>query len=439
MTHNLARFTAGVAAAIAIAMQVSCSAPKRSETHVPIDSDLNVPASGIVRFPSEHDTGTVTVYQTGQVFPACGDVKVMPAGAVLTLQPGVKADLSGIVDSEHLIKDLIATDALLSDEDVPFILKMKGLRALNLTCTDISDDGLLQLGQLKELRSLDGRLMDITGRGLSGLRSLESLSLDAVDSLNDKEFSESLKKLPRLSTVLVAQAVGCEVVQALGHLRNLTVVRLNCQNLTAPMLNSLGNCRLLESVEFNGNRLHIRNARVLALLPRLKSVSLEYADDLDALYLSKVKGLTALSLDHTGITATGLGYLATLPKLREISSPFGISEDGIIALSRCTSLTTMNLASPKVTTRAIESLASLPNLIEIHLTDTNFNDEQVKPLLACRRLEKVDLRNSKITNAGLMQLALLPRLRQLSLRNVNVSMSAIREFRQRCPKCVLEI
>jgi len=80
-----------------------------------------------------------------------------------TIDPGVLKELTALKGE---LKDLGLRECSLGDGAVDAILQHRGLRTLNLGGTQLTDEGLMRLGKLPNLSTLDVRDADVTEEGI---------------------------------------------------------------------------------------------------------------------------------------------------------------------------------------------------------------------------------------------------------------------------------
>jgi Leucine-rich repeat (LRR) protein len=148
------------------------------------------------------------------------------------------------------------------------------LKYLDLSVTDVTDDGLAALEKLDDLEELFLRKTLITSAGLAhikGLKQLRTLDLDETPTRDD----------------------------GLKNLKGLTKMRRLLLNFTQITDAGLANLRDLKELQVLGLRATL-----------VGDAGLENLKDL--------KDLSRLGLEHTNVTDAGMVYLQDLPRLREL-------------------------------------------------------------------------------------------------------------------------
>jgi hypothetical protein len=171
----------------------------------------------------------------------------------------------------------------ITDDGMRWIAGVKGLRTLNLTGTRVGDAGLKHLAELSGLERLDLNNKDITGAGLASLRRLENLEYLRISAAAIDD--ESLENLAGLS-----------------KLAELGLLGLN-DALSYPD-RARG--------KFRGDGL-----KYLTKLKRLKDVDLTHTVLRDEAFehLAKMPALRSLRLGVQDFGDKGLGYLKSMNAL----------------------------------------------------------------------------------------------------------------------------
>jgi len=202
--------------------------------------------------------------------------------------------------------------------------------------------------------------------------------------------------------------------------------------------------------------------------------------------LAKLPKLEHLKFGGTSITDDGLAAVAKLNLfLLEVTSSPGVTDAGVVPLSRMKSLKRLELTECNVTIRGISALKDLKNLKSIgyldgrladfaseakqfaaafpHLESTrifgSLNAEQVQELAAFRelkalrfyairfsddaiaklhllpKLEDLEFTRSEFNDAGLLQLKPLKRLRRVRVTGTQVTEAGAGELEKAIPGC----
>ena len=185
-----------------------------------------------------------------------------------------------------------------SGSNVPQALRNLGVRNMNITFLDLTDENLTKLpesiGKLKELEFLyldDNKLTKLP----DSIGNLKNLTEIYCDSNNLTTLPESIGNLRKLSMIDLHGNRLTSLPSSFGNLKNLESLYLGYNNLTRlppqicnlPKLESLylsgnnltilppqiGNLQKLESLDLSGNNLTILPPQI-GNLPKLKSLDL---------------------------------------------------------------------------------------------------------------------------------------------------------------------
>ncbi len=247
----------------------------------------------ILQFPRQISVGVLTrchpnenSYKTGKSF--CSEESVaaargpiaVPRGSHLGLEPNSEfyrnlEFIKGLPPNafeKMTVRFRPATD----DEDIIFaqalknVSRLTGLKQLVLKNSDASDDILLPLNMLRELRWLDVSLTDVDGRFLSKLNNLKKLEVLILNETSFKQ--ENLKYLSNFPLLRRLDAGNCFISDS-----GLTLL--------------IAACPQLFSLELNGN---------------------SKITDTGVAKIAALKGLKQLSLAGTPVSIKGLKLLSKL-------------------------------------------------------------------------------------------------------------------------------
>lgn len=208
--------------------------------------------------------------------------------------------LSKFKSLEHVyIDDTDKMDAIAGE-----LAKLSGLVRLTIG-RGLTDEGLMQLKQIKSLRDLDIETANITSRGiaaLSELPSLQALKLARIKLSSEKEW----EALGRISTLqrLNLRAIRSEVTDAhISHLSGL---------------------QLLKELSIDA----------IIIKDRKATYSMDVTD-LGLKYLSKLKSLERLTLRGAKITDEGIQQLSQISTLKHLDFiGCDVTEDGLQRLKK---------------------------------------------------------------------------------------------------------
>jgi serine/threonine protein kinase/Leucine-rich repeat (LRR) protein len=353
-----------------------------------------------------------------------------------------------------------ADDALLAE-----LRHLPALQTLVLWgCDQVTDGGLIALGKLPNLRSLDLGVTRISDKGVENLKPLGGL-----ENLN--------LSYTQVTDAGLAHLAGMKQLQALG-LDSLTVTDEGLQHLEG--LTELTHLNLLSTKVQGPGLRHLAGMRELGQLWLANS----RVDDESLKHLESLKALRQLLLDKTPVTQAGVDRLKkALPECEigfgdpaRAAAEFLVTNKAIIAgqtsdgapigdpksveelpakpfeihyieASQCNALTDEALTKHAGGLKHLQRIngnftkftgtgfaAFQESKLEVlDLTEGSFTDEGLKAVCGIPTLKELHLpRHREITDAGLVDLHRLPELRILNLAATKITNDGLREI-ARCP------
>jgi Leucine-rich repeat (LRR) protein len=347
-----------------------------------------------------------------------------------------------------------------SDECMPHIAHLTGLRSLSLGQTAVTDRGIRYIRNLKSLECLylpprvtdrgmayvaeltalkrlyigyvvGGQVTDAGVRHLSKLTSLEELGLTG-QRMSDAGLVH-LRGLPRLEYLFLRGTNftdrGCIHLKDIPSLRILSFHE-GVARITDAGLIHISEIPKLESLCLHG--MHNVTDDGLAHLTKMRSlkkleISSSQVTDRGLSYLKQIKTLERIDLPQRNqrITDIGLAHLAELPNLRhlEVSRSHYVdpkrnkeyyTDKGLEALTRCRNLEELSIGSIGVTNAGMEHIAKLTNLTKLNLFGCdNVTDAGLAKLIALKSLKNLGITHSDVSIAGLNKLKPMPNLTNL--------------------------
>jgi hypothetical protein len=180
---------------------------------------------------------------------------------------------------------------------------------------------------------------------------------------------------------------------------------------------------------------------------RLKSLSIcEGLTDEGLAYLKNMQSLQELSIFRSQVTGKGIAALAELPCLKEVSlaEPTLTSEEWA-ALGRLSSLECLDLnwIQSKFTDADIAHLSGLYRLRRLIISPEILDEDEsiflgitekgLMHISKLKALENLGLASVKITNDGLQHLAGLPALKHISFERCKVSEQDLQRLNKKLP------
>jgi hypothetical protein len=191
----------------------------------------------VLHFPTSHPVGNLKFFKNADDWacvrfrPAQGDVTIPAQAAVgLTINYAGSQDLAFLrrLDAPHVVSFDTAKFPI-SDEQMPDIARLTALHYLNLQDTEVTDKGLLLLGNLKMINHLNIARTMITGKGLMIVAQFKQLEdLDAgFNQLSDQSIT-ALEHLPKLKIVTISSSnLGDQSMAVFGKMAQIKELRLD--------------------------------------------------------------------------------------------------------------------------------------------------------------------------------------------------------------------
>lgn len=267
-------------------------------------------------------------------------------------------------------------------------LKVLPIRRLLASYTEITDEALRHIGQLKELENLDiDGCQAVTSDGLKyicDLPNLRSVHLKHIRNLDDRvaPYLSKMKKLERV--LLESTAVGDETLKAIENLPISEIILGDCNNVTDRGLESVARLRDIFVIDIGSK--HVTDEGFAKLANRFDNVvrvrldgCTKIGDRTAALVARRYPHLVELHLSGSCITAAGIKEVAKLSELREL-----------------------RLASLELKDEDLLPLLKMPRLKILDLTDDRFiTDKTAKAFAKMSSLERILLHASGVTTEGI--------------------------------------
>ena len=370
--NSMPALAAGLALTVSACLNIGCRPP---ETADPAVSLVDVEPAAVAESPA-------------------GD----PSSIVATLQStatAVKLDANGFVI------DVDYRGATIGDETVEQLSRLTHLRYLKLAGTGITNTGLIEVGKIASLRSLDLRDCAISDAGIGHLVGLTQL------------------KALRLSGKSGATDVGDAAMTDIAGLTQLKSLALDCLWVSDLGIASLAPLQNLEELYMAKTLIGDDALTVLSNFPLLRK----------------------LRVSDTQVSSAGLERLATLSALEDLdlSENSLIFDDGLPHLAAMTSLKRLNLWRVAVTDNGIANLAGLQQLEWLNLDNTRLTDAGLPHLAGLHHLTFLHLGSTAITDAGLTNLESLTTLRDLKVTRTAVTAAGVAQLKTQLPETEVQL
>ena len=323
-------------------------------------------------------------------------------------------------------------EPIASNDDLQLLRGLPDLETLEIgDKRQVTDDGLVHLAGLKNLRVLYLYRTGVQGEGLKhlrGLKQLESVSLDGTPATD--EAAKQIAQLPRLrwlamdntritdeALVHLAKASSLEDLRlsdtdisddGLLHLHNLNglkQVSLHRTNVTATGITNLE--RALPNCSIRPTAAYVEQGGV-DLAPPIKGD----ASSIDA-FIEQLKQLggtveynaTAQSLlvFDSSISGRSLAMLVgELPNLQTLNLRNLIVGDDLLEhMPPLTQATYVSLKDCRITDASLAQMSKLPNVRRLFLHVNRITDNGLKGLHALKSLDNVAVGESRVTVEGM--------------------------------------
>lgn len=277
-------------------------------------------------------------------------------------------------------------------------LKVLPIRRLLASYTEITDEALRHIGQLKELESLDiDGCQGVTSDGLKyicDLPNLRSLHLKHIRKLDDRvaPYLSKMKKLERV--LLESTRVGDETLKAIENLP-IGEIRLgDCNNVTDRGLESLARLRDTHVIDVGSKHVtHEGFARLANRFDNIIRVRLDgctrIGDRTAALVARRYPHLVELQLSGSCITAAGIKEVAKLAELRELRlASLDLKDEDLLPLLKMPRLKILDLTDDRlITDKTAKAFAKMPSLERILLHASGVTTEGIQFLKQHSKVE----------------------------------------------------
>ncbi len=324
------------------------------------------------------------------------------------------------------------------DAIMPHVAHLTGLKALNLSLTYVTGQGLRHIEQMKSLECLDLPLRmndagmihvakltglkrlyfksnNVTNKGLARiaeLRDLEELALSGPQ-INDAGLVH-LKRLPKLSYLIISTNPAKPTFTDAGmvHIKEIRSLRM----FYAFRMSTIGDEGLAH----------------LSSLPSLERLNLSFnkkITDAGMAPVARMKSLRQLDISHTGIGDIGAEHLQQLTNLELLELPDGISRPAMVDLlatkPRLRKLWLGSSSSATYGDEVLEQVGKMADLEILNAGGQNVTDAGMVSLSKCRKLKSLGLFNCPITNKGLGEVSKLALLERLSVYDAKLTTSGL--------------
>jgi beta-lactamase regulating signal transducer with metallopeptidase domain/Leucine-rich repeat (LRR) protein len=317
----------------------------------------------------------------------------------------------------------------ISDAALDSISRLPSLHRLMLALGAVSDIGLQHLTRLAHLEVLhifdDSADTNVTFDGLKELGKLKQLKALRISS-------------SRPGARFLVNDTVMEDWRDLNELRVLSIDAYHC-DLTSRGAAVLTAFPQLRSLSLQGKTGVTDELPVLSTKLRELALSVPELTDRGMTNFGKLVELRELSLaDAKKITDAGLHPLESLADLRSLSlQSANFLGPGVSALAKLPRLDELSLQNCRCGRESMRPLGQLPQLKTLELLGCRLSDEQVNLLSDLTTLRELDLSFNPITDAALPSLANLKELKSLWLNDTQTTEQGRKQLAKQLPNAAI--
>jgi len=303
-------------------------------------------------------------------------------------------------------------------------------------------------GNVKVLDAETGAELSLTTvAALPAEFQITSLGIDNHEAITDEAVISNLKGLSALQVINIGAGPGLTNagLAHIARLPGLTFLGLRyCSRVTDAGLLPFARHPTLRQFYIAGSGITAEGIGTLATIPNLEVLSFHghtITDDW-LVAASRATGLRQLycgySLDRVGagLSATGLGQLAKLKQLYLLDlDSAAIEFRALKGLPELPALNQLFLRKIPVTDEELVDLLKYPKLEALALHETSVTDKGMATVVKFASLQRLYLDGTKIGDEGLKLLTACKDLQYLTVAKTNVTPEGIREFQKVLPKC----
>jgi hypothetical protein len=218
-------------------------------------------------------------------------------------------------------------DCRFNDKHLRLLKSFNSLTTLDLTNANITDDGMEEIGGLKNLQELCLINSAVTGDGL-------------------KELSD----LPRLTTLILMYGITDDGLKEVSNLTNLETLTVFSTKITDDGLKEIHRLKNLTTLHLSSRQISDAGMKEISRLRYLTKLSLRFVPMTDEGLneLLKLRFLTHLDISNTLVTDAGLKELSQFKSLIDLNiTGLIITEIGLKELGNVKTLMTLRAHLPQ--------------------------------------------------------------------------------------------
>jgi internalin A len=303
------------------------------------------------------------------------------------------------------------SDSEVTDDGMFNLARLENLSLLDLSFTSVGDSGLRRIEHLRQIQCLSLTGTRVTGATLSGVARMPRLSILRVDGTDVRGGLSPLRGCGMLTTLsLAGDRIGDDELAKLGDLVTLGELDVARTGTDGSFLRSWSRMSELSALNLSGNR---------------------QVDDKACVELAKLSKLRDLDLCGTSVGDVGLISVGALAGLRSLNlSDTLIRDEGLSNLRRLTGIASLDLNATRVTDAGVENLRHLTGLVNLSLRNTQASDSATAALRLFGNLRAIDVRGTRITAKGLSDLFESRSFRRIYVSVPAISLEAIERLRK---------
>lgn len=250
-----------------------------------------------------------------------------------------------------------------------------GIRQLRLQQTDMTDENMKYVAQMKDLCNLSVYSDLLTDKGLSYIS--DGRKFIALEIHSDKVTNKGIASIKHLDHCthlsFRGNSLTIDCVKAIGPSKRLQTLELGKFKISGDLGSLLMGFPRLHRMDFaNVKSLEAASLRSLAK-KKLAGISVIRSnigsEQLEA--LSELKDLSTLSFFNCDVNIDGLKYLECMPQLSilHLTENQNVSGKGIVHLSKIKKLHVLNLSKSNINADDLAQILTMPNLQVVDVSD----------------------------------------------------------------------
>ena len=299
---------------------------------------------------------------------------------------------------------------------------------VDLALTWVTDDDLIRIGALPDLRRIDLSHTKISDLGLAHLRPLKNvvyLNCFSCSYITDGGVA-FLKDWVNLEYLNVrGSEVTSRVFEHLAKMKNLKTLDVGFSRVNDDGFDALSSLEHLEELHIGGDKMTGLALPSLRLLSSLKRLDVNGSQRTDS-------GRWGLMLTDRNVDSIG-----ALTQLESLNIGGAIVSDvGMKALAGMASLRMLDLSRMEITAQGLEPVTKMAKLQRLNLWQcARIDDKAAQHLLKMNSLETLDLGDTSVTDKLLDELTGMKSLKLLLVGGTKITPARVEQFRKARPDC----